>query len=145
MLQLREQAIALESQRDQLQQSHDSQLNALEQSAQQRAELQAQRQGLEENCAALQVTLDNLQVEHQTLQADAAQIRQERDSFKAGHDLAVDQRNQLDAQLKILRAEHDDLRRREQQLARLTDDSEQQLAMIRDLFVQLSAARALPG
>ncbi len=143
--QLREQTIALESQRDQLQQSHDSQLSALEQSAQQRAELQAQRQGLEENCAALQVSLENLQLEHQSLQADAAQIRQERDSFKAGHDLAVDQRNQLDAQLRILRAEHDDLRRREQQLARLTDDSEQQLAMIRDLFVQLSAARALPG
>ena len=143
--QMQQQASALESQRDQLQQSHDSQLNALEQSAQQRAELQAQRQGLEENCAALQVSLENLQLEHQTLQADAAQIRQERDSFKAGHDLAVDQRNQLDAQLRILRAEHDDLRLREQQLARLTDDSEQQLAMIRDLFVQLSAARALPG
>jgi chromosome segregation ATPase len=143
--QIREQVTALESQRDQLQHSHDSQQSALEQSVQQRAELLAQRQGLEENCAALQVILENLQDEHQALQVDAAQIRQERDSFKAGHDLAVDQRNQLDAQLRILRAEHDDLRRREQQLARLTEDSEQQLAMIRDLFVQLSAARALPG
>ena len=143
--QLQHQATALERQRDQLQQSHESQQTALDQNAQQRAELQAQRQGLEENSAALLVSLENLQVEHQTLQADAAQIREERDSFRAGHDLAVDQRNQLDAQLKILRAEHDDLRRREQQLARLTDDSEQQLAMIRDLFVQLSAARALPG
>jgi chromosome segregation ATPase len=143
--QLQHQATALERQRDQLQQSHESQQTALDQNAQQRAELQAQRQGLEENSAALLVSLENLQVEHQTLQAEAAQIRQERDSFRAGHDLAVDQRNQLDAELKILRAEHDDLRRREQQLARLTDDSEQQLAMIRDLFVQLSAARDLPG
>jgi chromosome segregation ATPase len=99
--QMLQQASALESQRDQLQQSHESQLNALEQSAQQRAELQAQRQGLEENCAALQVSLKNLQVEHQALQVDAAQIRQERDSFKAGHDLAVDQCNQLDAQVRI--------------------------------------------
>ncbi len=73
----------------------------------------------------------------------AAQLLQESESFRTAHDLAVKQRDQLDAQVKILRAENEDLQHRQQQLARLTEDSEQQLAMIRDLFVQVSAARAL--
>lgn len=140
-----ERASALKGQLVQFQQSHDIQQSALEQSAQQREDLHTQLQSLEENCAALQGCLENLQVEHQTLQVETAQIRQERDSFRAGHDLAVEQRDQLDAQLRILRAENEDLRLREQQLARLTEDSEQQLAMVRDLFVQLSATRLLPG
>jgi hypothetical protein len=71
------------------------------------------------------------------------QLLQESESLRIAHNLAVEQVNQLDAQVQILRTENEDLRRREQLLARLTEDSEQQLAMIRDLFVQLSAARAI--
>jgi len=79
----------------------------------------------------------------QLKEMQAAQLLQESESLRNARDLAVEHRDQLDAQLQILRAENEDLRRREQQLARLTEDSEQQLAMIRDLFVQVSAARAL--
>jgi hypothetical protein len=65
------------------------------------------------------------------------------------HDLAVRQRDELDGELQQLRetreqeqAEIQGLRERQEELARLTSESERELALIRDLFVQVSTARA---
>ncbi len=139
---LQAQSSALQQECENLRAAHDLAI-------QQRDELHAQlldraEQGasLLNQSQALQDRFDGLERDHQTLQAQSSALQQECDSFHAAHDLAVQQRDQLDAQVRLLTIENEDLRRRELELARLTEDSEQQLALIRDLFVQVSTARS---
>ena len=85
------------------------------------------------------------------LQQQLEQLREERDAYHMAHDLAVRQQGGQDEELQLLRqrcqsqeCELSALKDRQEQLAQLTDESERQLALIRDLFVQVSTARAQP-
>ena len=91
------------------------------------------------------------QDQEQALREELEQVADERDSYHVAHDLAVRQRDERDAELQQLRevrekerAEIEGLRERQEELSRLTSESERHLALIRDLFVQVSTARAQP-
>lgn len=103
-----------------LQEQFTRQTNEIEAVGQQRDELQAQWRALQDERESLLTQYQGKTQECETLMAA---------------------NTNLEAGNNALKADYEKLQRHQKELARLTKDSEQQLAMIRDLFVQVSTAR----
>ena len=90
-----------------------------------------------------------LQQQHNALQQESEgqrplnqQISDENQRLREAYELAVQEKEALTKEQEGLRMQLESLQRSQQELARMTERSELELAIIRDLYVQINTARS---